>query len=86
MSQRRAASILSAADGTVVPLEGVLVAIDFDDDSAYVAYEGATGIKWEEVSRAHGELLARLGAHAQIHIGAASLGRSSTLRLAGLPA
>jgi hypothetical protein len=83
MSQRRTASTPSTADGMVVPLEGVFVAIDLDDDTAYVAYEGGTGIRWEEVSRTQGELLARLGAHAQIHIGTPSLiGRSSTVRFA----
>lgn len=59
--------------GTVVPLESVLVSIDLKGDVAYVSYEGASGIRWEEVSRAHGELVARLGAHAQVQLGHGAL-------------
>lgn len=59
--------------GTVVPLESVFVSIDLEDDIAYVAYEGESGIWWEEVSRTHGELVARLGAHAQVQLGHGAL-------------
>jgi hypothetical protein len=52
----------------VVSLSGVLVTFDLGKDVAYVAYEGRAGISWDEVSREDGELLARLGAAARIHL------------------
>lgn len=47
--------------GIVVPLESAFVAIDLEADTAYVAYRGDTGIRWNEIARVDGEVLARLG-------------------------
>jgi hypothetical protein len=49
-------------EGSLVALEDVFVSIDLDGDVAYVAYEDESAIRWEEVARADGELLVRMGA------------------------
>jgi hypothetical protein len=77
-------SIPTVSDGgSVVPLETVFVSIDLDSDIALVAYDGESGIRWDEVSREAGELLARLGARAQVHLGSGAQGDiSSTVHVA----
>jgi hypothetical protein len=56
-------------DFEALPLEKVFVSIDLDGDVAYVTYEAKSGIRWEELSRPDGELLASLGARSHIHLG-----------------
>ena len=57
---------VGGAGRTWVPLGSVFVSIDLDREVAHVAYETETGIKWGDLTRADGELLARLGVRAQI--------------------
>jgi hypothetical protein len=65
--------------GSLVALEELFVSIDLDADVAYVAYEEESAIHWDEVSRADGGLLARMGARSLIHLGSSSrLGFSAT--------
>ena len=66
-------------EASVVAVEDVFVAMDLDDDVAYVAYEDESAIRWDEVSRAEGELMVRMGARAHIHLGStARIGLTST--------
>lgn len=51
-----------------VALEDVFVSIDLGGDVAYVACEDGSAIRWQEVPRAEGELLVRMGARSEIHL------------------
>ena len=73
---------ISGAAPTSVPLGNVFVSIDLDREVAHVAFETDTGIKWGDITRANGELLARLGARAEIVVGPAT---TSGIRSALLP-
>lgn len=66
------ASTQRGREGSLVALEDVFVSIDLDGDVAYVAYEDESAIRWEEVARAEGELLVRLGARAHLHLRSAA--------------
>lgn len=67
-SKRTAHPTLVAGGSVAVSLNDVFVAIDLVRDVTYVAYEAPTGIRWDELSLADGEVLARLGARAELHL------------------
>lgn len=50
----------------IVALGDVFVSMDLRRDVAYVAYQGETGIEWDELPRAGGRLLAALGARTDV--------------------
>jgi len=58
--------------GSLTAIDDVFISIDLDTDVAYVAYEDGSGIRWDEVSRADGELLASMGGLSLIHLGSSS--------------
>lgn len=68
MSGRGAALVGSEgmSPSTTIPIGDVFVSIDLEANVAYVAYESTSGLRWKELSRADGELLATLGASSQV--------------------
>ena len=78
--------LIGGASPTLVPLGSLFVSIDLDREVAHVAYETDTGIRWDDLTRANGEFLARLGARAQIVVGPATTSgiRSASARCKAL--
>ncbi|HZA41091.1 MAG TPA: hypothetical protein VFA00_10750 [Actinomycetota bacterium] len=72
-----------SAEMNAIPLEDVFVSNDLNGDVAHVAYDGKSGIRWKEVSREDGELLATLGARSHIHLRSAAR-TGMTLRPSGV--
>ena len=89
MNETTSSSVLTMVvdEGTVVPVGRVFVSIDLEDDVAYVAYEGESGIRWEEVARPRAELVARLGAYVEVQLGDAKgvLRRATSIAEGGCP-
>ena len=66
MKEVRKSSIASSQEAEIPStLESVFVSFSCNQDTAYAAYEVPTGIRWDELPRAEGEFLVRLGASTQ---------------------
>lgn len=72
----------SSGEGSAVPIEGVFVSLDLESDLAYVVWESRTGLCWKQLPREDAELLASLGARAEVQFGSNVLriGLKSTTR------
>ncbi len=81
------AFMTSSDEGSAVPIEGVFVSLDLETDLAYVVCESSTGLRWKQLPREDAELLASLGARAEVRLGSKVLriGLTSTTRRARSP-
>jgi hypothetical protein len=64
------AALLVGSEGrarsTTVPVEDVFVWLDLAADAAYVVCESDLGLRWKQIPRDEGELLASLGARTHV--------------------